>query len=77
MRNVSMVTRNELLTVLVERYRRSERDEKQRILDEFVAVSGYHRKHAAPPYAGRSGRNRRCGSIAGVHLHTSISVRST
>lgn len=47
MRNVSMVTRNELLTVLVERYRRSERDEKQRILDEFVAVSGYHRKHAA------------------------------
>ena len=47
MRNVSMATRNELLAVLVERYRRSGRDEKQRILDEFVAVSGYHRKHAA------------------------------
>lgn len=42
-----MATRNELLTVLGERYQRSERGEKQRILDEFVAVSGYHRKHAA------------------------------
>ena len=41
-----MTTRNELLTALGERYRRCERGEKQRILDEFVAVSGYHRKHA-------------------------------
>ena len=46
MRKVSMTTRNELLTALRERYRRCERGEKQRILDEFVAVSGYHRKHA-------------------------------
>ena len=46
MRKVSMTTRNELLATLGERYRRCERGEKQRILDEFVAVSGYHRKHA-------------------------------
>ena len=46
MRKISMTTRNELLTALGERYRRCVREEKGRILDEFVAVSGYHRKHA-------------------------------
>jgi len=29
-----------------ERYRACARTEKRRILDEFIAVSGYHRKHA-------------------------------
>lgn len=46
MRKVSMATRAELLAILGERYRRCERTGKTRILDEFVAVSGYHRKHA-------------------------------
>lgn len=46
MRKISMMARNELLTALGERYRGCERNEKGRILDEFVAVSGYHRKHA-------------------------------
>lgn len=46
MRKISMTTRNELLAALAERYRRGERKEKGRILDEFVALSGYHRKHA-------------------------------
>ena len=41
-----MTTRNELLTALGERYRRCVREEKGRILDEFVAVSGDHRTHA-------------------------------
>ena len=41
-----MATRNELLTALGERYRGCGRTEKARILDEFVLVSGYHRKHA-------------------------------
>ncbi|TIP86787.1 MAG: hypothetical protein E5X58_31820 [Mesorhizobium sp.] len=36
----------ELVEAIVERYRSSCRADKQRILDEFVAVTGYHRKHA-------------------------------
>jgi hypothetical protein len=41
-----MATRDELVKRVMERYARSGRAEKSRILDEFVAVSGFHRKHA-------------------------------
>jgi hypothetical protein len=48
MRRVTMATRDELVVVVAvqERYANGERREKTRILDEFVAVTGYHRKHA-------------------------------
>ncbi len=42
-----MATRDELLGALVVRYRGASREEKGRILAEFAAVTGYHRKHAA------------------------------
>ncbi len=41
-----MTTRRELTEAVGERYRRSDRNEKREILDEFVRVTGYHRKHA-------------------------------
>jgi hypothetical protein len=41
-----MATRDELLGVVSERYRASGRSEKSRIVDEFAAATGYHRKHA-------------------------------
>jgi hypothetical protein len=46
MRRVSMTTRDELITALSRRYGETGRIERGRILDEFVAVTGYHRKHA-------------------------------
>jgi hypothetical protein len=46
MRLISMAVRDELVVAIAERYADSLRGEKARILDEFVAVSGYHRKHA-------------------------------
>ena len=46
MRRVSMATRNELVEAIAARYARSDRAEKTRILDEFVAVTNFHRKHA-------------------------------
>lgn len=52
-----MATRDELVVAIAERYSRSERRERGRILDEFVAVTGFHRKHAARLLGGgRSGR---------------------
>ena len=41
-----METRDELVAAISGRYGRSKRPEKARILDEFVAVTGFHRKHA-------------------------------
>src|SRR5262249_32840039 len=38
--------RDELLAAIRSRYGEASRAEKGRILDELVAVSGYHRKHA-------------------------------
>lgn len=46
MRKLSMATRKELITALSKRYRNACRSEKSRILDEFIALTGYHRKHA-------------------------------
>jgi len=45
-RGISKDAMDELLVVLKGRYGRLSRKDKGRILDEFVAVSGYHRKHA-------------------------------
>jgi hypothetical protein len=41
-----MTTRTELVAAVSVRYRAASRSEKRRILDEFVAIAGYHRKHA-------------------------------
>jgi hypothetical protein len=41
-----MTTRKELVEALRARYRRAAVADKVKILDEFVALTGYHRKHA-------------------------------
>ena len=41
-----MATRDELVVALAGRYASSSRKDRGRILDEFVALSGLHRKHA-------------------------------
>ncbi|KWV48904.1 hypothetical protein AS026_11835 [Rhizobium altiplani] len=46
MGQLSMATRKELTAAVSERYRASTRTEKARILDEFVVITGFHRKHA-------------------------------
>jgi len=43
---ISADVRRELVQAIGERYRAATRDERLRILDEFVAVTGYHRKHS-------------------------------
>jgi integrase len=43
---VSMATRRELLVAIRGRYASVRRCEKAKILDEFVALTGFHRKHA-------------------------------
>jgi hypothetical protein len=52
-RGISTETRKELLEALVYRYRNSPKKDRTRILDEFVAISGYHRKHAVRLLSGK------------------------
>src|ERR1700736_1984055 len=54
---ISMTTREELVAALAGRYGSGSRKERGRILDEFAAVSGLHRKHAMRLLrAGQPGR---------------------
>jgi len=46
MRKVSMATRAELILAIKGLYASAGRPEKAKILGEFVALTGFHRKHA-------------------------------
>jgi hypothetical protein len=68
MGQISMATRDELVVALAGRYASSSRMERGRILDEFTAVSGLHRKHAMRLLrAGQAGR--RSGPRPGRRLY--------
>ena len=44
---ISAATRAEVLRAIRNRYREASKKHKSRMLDEFVAIAGCHRKHAA------------------------------
>jgi hypothetical protein len=46
-KSISKNTKNELIEAIRQRYLKEKKIEKTKILDEFFALSGYHRKHAA------------------------------
>ena len=43
---ISAATRTEVLGAIRSRYREASKRDKSRMLDEFVAMAGCHRKHA-------------------------------
>lgn len=45
-KRISREAADELIGAVRDRYREASKLQKKRILDEFVAISGYHRKHA-------------------------------
>ena len=71
MPTMSSGARQELVTAVAERYQQSTSAEKRLILDEFVALTGYHRKHAVrvlneTAATPRARRGRRCVYDAAV-----------
>ena len=59
-----MAARDELVAAIAGRYAQGDRGERGRILDEFTAVTGFHRKHAMRLL--RAGQvTRRCGPRPG------------
>jgi hypothetical protein len=68
MRRISMAVRDELVAAVADRYAMGDRGERGRILDEFAAVTGYHRKHAMRLL--RAGQvNRRRGPRPGRRIY--------
>jgi hypothetical protein len=69
--SVRQASKHELVVAQRPRYRQAGRGEKRQILDEFVAATGYHRKHALrlfrhgppPARAGHGGRPRRYDAV--------------
>jgi hypothetical protein len=53
-----MATRVELVAAVLKRYGSGGRNENGRILDEFVAVTGFHRKHAMRVLRGGQAQRR-------------------
>jgi hypothetical protein len=45
-KQIGIGTRRELVRAVGERYRGGTKADKLHILNEFVAITGYHRKHA-------------------------------
>jgi hypothetical protein len=54
-RQISMTTRKELIEAVGKRYRAASKSDKTRILDEFAALTGYHRKYAIRALAETTG----------------------
>ena len=42
---ISKMAKQELVAAIKDRYQQSSKKEKGRILDEFTAITGHHRKH--------------------------------
>ena len=70
---MSPQARREVLKAVRPRYRKANRQEKKQILDEFVAITGYHRKyaihllnHGAPTTESKTRKRRRTYTAAVV-----------
>src|SRR3954462_15070597 len=68
MRRISMTARDSLVAAIAGRYSQANKTERGRILDEFTAITGFHRKHAMRLL--RSGQpDRRSGPRPGRRIY--------
>ena len=56
---ISKMARQELVATIRDRYRQSSKKDKGRILDEFTAVTGHHRKHGIRLLSQTAGEQER------------------
>src|ERR1035441_5883448 len=66
-RQIKLTTRQDLTAAISQRYQAADRNGKKLILDEFVKLTSYHRKHAIRLLAteGRTHQGRRVGATSG------------
>ena len=63
---ISTATRTEVLGAIRSRYREASKRDKSRMLDEFVALTGCHRKHAVNSLVNMNGQQAAVSPGAGA-----------
>ena len=63
------MAKQELLASIRDRYRESSRKDKSRILDEFIAVTGHHRKHGIGLLAQSAEGSTGTGAVKGRRIY--------
>ena len=63
------MAKQELLATIRDRYRASSKQEKSRILDEFIAVAGHHRKHGIRLLRQSSDEGEQQPAVKGRHIY--------
>ncbi len=63
------MAKQELLASIRDRYRESSRKDKSKILDEFIAVTGHHRKHGIRLLAQSAEGSGGTGAVKGRRIY--------
>ena len=66
---ISRMAKRELLATIRDRYRASSKKEKSRILDEFIALTGHHRKHGVRLLAQTDGAGEKLPAVKGRRIY--------
>ena len=63
------MAKRELLATIRDRYRESTKREKSRILDEFISVTGHHRKHGIRLLGQSDGEGEKQSTARGLRIY--------
>ena len=66
------MAKQELLTSIRDRYRESSRKDKSNILDEFIAVTGHHRKHGIRLLAQSAASSDGASAVIGRRIYDDV-----
>ncbi len=69
------MAKQDLLATIRGRYRELSRKEKSKILDEFIAVTGHHRKHGIRLLAQSAEGSFGTGEVKGLRIYDDASAR--
>src|SRR5947209_19841602 len=73
-RQLSLATRRELIQAIAERYQAAGRTQKKQILDEFMKVTGYHRKEAIRELRRTSGNSTEASPRSRLYAEAVLSA---
>ena len=69
-----MATRRELIEAIAGRYHAATRIEKKKILDEFIKVTGFHRKHAIRALKRHAGKSLESAPRARIYDEAAVTA---